>query len=465
MITHYDLFAGIGGFSLALEEVFTDDTIRHIFCEWESFPTSVLRRHWPDGEFWGDIWELIDHLEQTPNARNNGESVTPRKPEATGTSITTKTASDSGKKHENAQKLDELENVSLFSDITDGNAPVAENQENASSTSTTFTTMEILNERRMARQARMGESSKQGFQTPTRPSAITATLQKESTENVTSTNTTGERLEGRTRTQLQGNSARPTGTSDDFTIVTGGFPCQPFSAAGRRKGTDDNRYLWPEMLRVIQLTNPQWVIAENVRGLTNWSDGLVLETVCTDLESEGYETRAFIIPACAVGAPHRRDRVWIIANRSNERRDNRGHNRQERHVLYDENRDAPESEPEGNGRLGGASEANETNADTRPQRRSKGSEEDLQPKGQEPSRQKHEYPDWSRNWQEVAFATCDDAVDDGLQGWLVRLPDGSTITRAKHRKEALKAYGNGIVPQVAIKIMEAIAAKPEQEKI
>ena len=97
-------------------------------------------------------------------------------------------------------------------------------------------------------------------------------------------------------------------------ILTGGFPCQPFSQAGRRKGTEDDRYLWPEMFRVIQDFKPEWVIAENVRGLVTWNEGLVLQQVCTDLESEGYEVQPLIIPAVAVNAPHRRDRVWIIAH-------------------------------------------------------------------------------------------------------------------------------------------------------
>jgi hypothetical protein len=86
----------------------------------------------------------------------------------------------------------------------------------------------------------------------------------------------------------------------DFDLLTAGFPCQPFSVAGRRKGTEDDRYLWPEMFRVIQLYKPTWVIAENVRGLTTWNDGMVLETVCTDLEGEGYEVQPFIIPSASI---------------------------------------------------------------------------------------------------------------------------------------------------------------------
>ncbi|MFA5961972.1 MAG: DNA (cytosine-5-)-methyltransferase [Parcubacteria group bacterium] len=97
-------------------------------------------------------------------------------------------------------------------------------------------------------------------------------------------------------------------------ILTGGFPCQPFSQAGKRRGTDDDRYLWPEMLRVIRLTKPRWVIAENVRGLFTMQNGMVFEQVCLDLENSGYEIQPFIIPAVAVNAPHRRDRIWFVAH-------------------------------------------------------------------------------------------------------------------------------------------------------
>lgn len=139
-------------------------------------------------------------------------------------------------------------------------------------------------------------------------------------------------------------------TKTDFTkwhgkvdVLTGGFPCQPFSLAGRRKGADDNRYLWPQMLRAIRQIHPTWVVGENVNGIKTMvescqvtqmgrSDYLfeenhlyreesrfTLDKICADLEAEGYSVQPLVIPACAIGAPHRRDRVWIVAHRSDPR--------------------------------------------------------------------------------------------------------------------------------------------------
>ena len=135
-------------------------------------------------------------------------------------------------------------------------------------------------------------------------------------------------------------------TKTDFTkwhgkvdVLTGGFPCQPFSLAGRRKGADDNRYLWPQMLRAIRQIHPTWVVGENVAGIKTMvescqvtqmgrTDNLfeenylyreesrfTLDKICADLEAEGYSVQPIVIPACAIGAPHRRDRVWIVARR------------------------------------------------------------------------------------------------------------------------------------------------------
>ena len=101
-------------------------------------------------------------------------------------------------------------------------------------------------------------------------------------------------------------------------ILTGGFPCQPFSLAGKRKGTEDDRHLWPEMLRLIREIKPEYVLGENVGGIISWDGGLVFDQVQTDLEAEGYEVQPFILPACAVNAPHKRDRVWFVAHYAGE---------------------------------------------------------------------------------------------------------------------------------------------------
>ncbi len=185
------------------------------------------------------------------------------------------------------------------------------------------------------------------------------------------------------------------GTRNTPFLLTGGFPCQPFSQAGRRKGTEDDRYLWPEMLRVIREFNPTWVIAENVRGLLTQGGGVVFEQVCTDLESAGYEVQPIVIPAVAVNAPHRRDRVWFVAHRNTD----------------------------GDGRIGWAQK--EYTAETR-----ESALDDI--KGRR---------EWDKHWHEVATAFC--RVDDGVPRRLDRTP-------------RLKALGNAIVPQVAEEIMRAI---------
>ncbi|GAB6010824.1 DNA cytosine methyltransferase [Viscerimonas tarda] len=105
--------------------------------------------------------------------------------------------------------------------------------------------------------------------------------------------------------------SRYKGTID---VVSGGFPCQPFSCSGRQRGTADNRYLWPEMFRAIRTIAPKWVVAENVCGILSISNGMVLEQVLSDLESEGYEVQTFVVPACGKNSFQYRKRVWIIAS-------------------------------------------------------------------------------------------------------------------------------------------------------
>lgn len=111
-------------------------------------------------------------------------------------------------------------------------------------------------------------------------------------------------------------------------LVTGGFPCQPYSLAGKRRGSADDRALWPEMLRVIQESRPSWVLAENVYGIIN----MELDCVLSDLEAIGYATGTLVVPACAVDARHRRDRVWIVAHSKCER--GRSRDNQREHAVH-----------------------------------------------------------------------------------------------------------------------------------
>lgn len=221
-------------------------------------------------------------------------------------------------------------------------------------------------------------------------------------------------------------------------ILTGGFPCQPFSQAGRRKGTADDRYLWPAMYEAIQLFRPEWVIAENVAGLVTWNNGMVLETVCSDLEKEGYEVQPFIIPACAVGAPHRRDRVWIVG-----------------HAKHNGQHGTKNGEGGTEGINGYATRKNKDGEFARPAlARSNASDTKYESEGNEVAKGVREETltrftghseQWNENWTEVAARLC--TLDDGLPDGLVR-PRG-------WRNAALKAAGNAIVPQVAEQIMRA----------
>ncbi len=132
-------------------------------------------------------------------------------------------------------------------------------------------------------------------------------------------------------------------TKTDFTIhrgtidiLTGGFPCQPYSSAGKRLGKEDERHLWPEMLRAIREIRPRWIVGENVRGLTNWNGGMVFDEVQSDLEAEGYEVTPFLLPACAVNAPHRRDRIWFVAFKNTNENGWRSKQREEKSKEWEQ---------------------------------------------------------------------------------------------------------------------------------
>jgi len=211
---------------------------------------------------------------------------------------------------------------------------------------------------------------------------------------------------------------------NDDVIVTGGFPCQPYSIAGKRKGTNDDRYLWPEMLRAIREISPRWVVAENVSGLLTQQSGLVFERVCADLETAGYKVQPIIISACAVNAPHRRDRVWIIAHCTDARI--KSMQRERKDGIY-KSKATPDSNSIG-----------------------------LQGWEQTGKKRKMEILQFGRfhnshnQFNEFPTKSPICSRDDGLS---MRL-DG--ITFSKWRNESIKAYGNAVVPQIVFKIFKAI---------
>ena len=331
-------------------------------------------------------------------------------------------------------------------------------------------------------------------------------------------------------------------------VLTGGFPCQPFSYAGRRRGAEDDRYLWPSMYRAIDEIQPTWVVAENVAGILTMveqgevskvagtaslfdaSDDLrgryelretfTLQRICTDLESHGYAVQPVLIPACAVGAPHRRDRVFIVARRVEAVSKDSMHSRQlygqdevegsERNIgnvgaggsericsgtsgtdsshpdshrgcEVDEHMEselADGAKPVSNGGQRNVADtirleierrdvANTENDGSRGEARST-SEATARPHGQ--SNEQHtigccfwhvgpDDPRFAENgiagqqrWQNFPSVSPVHRGNDGLPFDVDRL----TLSFGKWRTEALKAYGNAIVPQVMYEIFRAI---------
>ena len=210
-------------------------------------------------------------------------------------------------------------------------------------------------------------------------------------------------------------------------VVSGGFPCQPFSVAGKRRGKEDDRYLWPEMLRVISELRPAWVVGENVAGIVN----MALDQVYTDLENEGYAVQALIIPACAVDAPHRRDRCAIIGRRAVEAKYNGGGRR----AAPLENSDCVRLREPG-------------------------------VLSQQPGRTEPE-----RDGEDVADSDCNRLEKLWLQrlqkkqrvpasdgGWWPTEPNVGRVAHGiPHRVDRLKCLGNAVVPQQFYPIFQAIA--------
>lgn len=267
-------------------------------------------------------------------------------------------------------------------------------------------------------------------------------------------------------------------TKTDFSIhrgsidvLTGGFPCQPYSSAGKRLGKADERHLFPEMLRAIKEIKPKWIIGENVRGLVSWNEGLVFNEVYADLESEGYEVQSFLIPDAGVNAPHQRYRIWFVAFDSKSERNTkvgefckgqdsesigiRSNDKQE--IAFNSNDQRGHSEfgnfSKENGEI---SERNENAKFSDSNYRNVANSNITRLHKQYISSESKKKRSCSRIFNEARYFTSFPTQspicggDDGLSNRL------DNITFSKWRNESIKAYGNAIVPQVAYQIFKAI---------
>ena len=225
-------------------------------------------------------------------------------------------------------------------------------------------------------------------------------------------------------------------------VVTGGFPCQAFSQAGLQKGRTDDRWLWNEMFDVIKQVKPRWVIGENVQGIINIEEGMVLRQVQNDLDSQGFKVQCFIIPASGIGAWHNRNRVWILAcniSNTNSIRHRRGNSTR----CADEEWTFLPREQEG-GKMGSKTERRSNVSDTcikRPQgyRLSTNVEEKQRREDLSTKTSAEEQQTW---WQ--------------TQSKICGVPNGVSYGVDRDRAKRIKALGNSICPQIARQIGLAI---------
>jgi DNA (cytosine-5)-methyltransferase 1 len=247
-------------------------------------------------------------------------------------------------------------------------------------------------------------------------------------------------------------------------ILTGGFPCQPFSVAGKQKGKSDDRHLWPEMLRVIREIQPPWIVGENVPGII----AMELDNICLALESEGYEVQPFIIPSASIGAWDKRERVWIIAHSDSNRKMVQGRNRDSDNQKWNQTEKIQERENKQFGRIKPNSEGNPDtntfNSDNAGYNSSAISQQqetaiqfnnittDIECNGRQnglhggesgrtTGERIHYFKEsdwWKRNWVEVASELC------------------RGNARVPHRMDRIKGLGNSVNPYVPYQIFKAI---------
>ena len=257
-------------------------------------------------------------------------------------------------------------------------------------------------------------------------------------------------------------------------IIVGGFPCQPWSQAGKQRGAEDDRDLWPEMAQLIGELRPRWAICENVRGFINQPMGL--ERSLSDLARIGYQAVPFIIPACAVDAPHRRDRVWIIAHADIEGEPvctvNEGTRSGElvadARIVANSNGGRRDTQP-----LPSAISAERQNHNDAHQSSSRRSERIVaDASGARLSSPKQKDLLGARWWQKRRTAGESNRrrikpnmgrMADGLSGWMDEPDCGRVASGGKNRVPRLKALGNAVVPQIVGQIGRAILSAERGE--